>query len=182
MRLTFVVLLISLGLATSAHAEKRFQLVGFTTSTSTGGVGVLGFTQACQAQFEASRMCTSSEVIGTVKLPAALPEGSAWVHPDFRPVATGTSSVTTTLDASGLESPGGDAQRLSCIGWSANGGGGYGLAVTSSGRFRAEPCQTTQPVACCALILVPEPPLSLIEPTAAASLASVLLARSVCGG
>ncbi len=50
----------------------RFQLVGFTSTTFTGGEGVLGFTLACQVEFVGSRMCTSGEVMNTINVPSDL--------------------------------------------------------------------------------------------------------------
>jgi hypothetical protein len=120
----------------------RFQLVGFTTATSTGDRGVLGFTSACQTEFPASRMCSSVEIMETSVLVSGL-AGDAWVRPSFRPLAVG--SGTLVIDASGaIGAPNG----LSCQGWT--GTLGFGLKVDASGGFAASFCSEQRPVACCA--------------------------------
>ena len=133
----------------------RWQLVGFTSTSYTGDTGVLAFTVACQAEFEAgSRMCTSEEVLNTVTVPTAL-SGSAWVRPVYQPFNAeedSTSTVTTrVLDASGRIAGSTVLRGLSCTGWSD--GGGTGLSVDGSGRFlTTNNCDDPHPVACCALV------------------------------
>ena len=112
---------------------------------------LVGFTQACQAEFSDSRMCTSVEVMETVDVPGGL-SGNAWV----RPVALfADSSSSEATDASGQFSS-------SCSGWSNT--FGSGLSVSGSGQFGGRDCEpffsdedcpspegcAVQKVACCA--------------------------------
>jgi hypothetical protein len=120
-----------------SSGEEEFVLVGFTSTTHLGDTGVLGFTQACNAEFSDSRMCTSVEVMETVDVPGGL-SGDAWV----RPVLLGAGSSSFGLDASGLIG-------TSCFGWQ-EGGSSSGLSVSGSGQFGAGQCSTPLAVACCA--------------------------------
>ncbi len=65
-----------------APAPPRFELVGFTSTTTLGGVGIFVWTQTCQAEFALSRVCTSVEVMETVSIPAR-PTLQAWLRPIF---------------------------------------------------------------------------------------------------
>lgn len=141
-------LLFSLQADAKTPKVPRFQLVGFTTATFTGGQGVLGFTLACQQQFANSRMCTSLEILETTKVPAGL-AGEAWVRPSFAP---GANNV---MDASGISS---DGLGLTCFGWSLGLNGISGLVVDGAGRFHTSVfqslsyCDSARAVACCALV------------------------------
>ena len=115
-----------------SSGEEEFVLVGFTSTTHLGDTGVLGFTQACNAEFSDSRMCTSVEVMETVDVPGGL-SGDAWVRP---------------VNLTGLDASGQSGVR-SCFGWS-NRDGAFGLSVSGSGQFGVGFCDTPQPVSCCA--------------------------------
>ncbi len=134
------------------RAAPQFELVGFTRNALTGDAGVLEMTLECQVDYERSRMCNSTEVLGTVGVPNDL-EGDAWVRPDFHPVS-GTDAAKTALDASGLVSrDGGNAiESLTCRGWSrgASGQNLKGLVIDAAGRFDRAACSIARPVACCA--------------------------------
>ena len=132
----------------------RFQLVGFTSAAFTGGQGVLGFTNACQAEsFPGSRMCSSIEVMETVAVRSGL-TGDAWVRPTFQP--TGGN----TLDASGRNT---NPAYLTCDSWRGGQLGPRtdnwgrvspsaltGLSVSAAGVFVLQGCGVAQSVACCA--------------------------------
>jgi hypothetical protein len=124
----------------------RFQLVGFTSASFDGNEGVLGFTAACQAEFRASRMCSSQEVLESVSLPDLA--GSAWVRPHI--VGGGPGG---NVDASGIQ---GLSQTLTCESWTSNrpfASGGYqGLSINAAGGFVAESCDEFLAVACCAVV------------------------------
>ena len=122
----------------------RFQLVGFTTATFTGGEGVLGFTLACQAEFPGSRMCSSVEVMGTTVVPASL-TGEAWVRPVMVPFAL-ASGGAHVLDAAGIV---GSPSQIGCDGW-RTGTGNTGLSIYADGRFTRLACYTPRAVTCCA--------------------------------
>jgi len=122
------------------------QLVGFTTAAFKGGGGVRTFTQACQAEFDATaRMCKSTEVLETIIWPANL-TGLAWVMPVFVPGTNGT-------DASGANN--GSPAGLSCAAWSDS--GGAGLGVDATGAMQPRDCGNTLSVACCKPVRMPKP-------------------------
>jgi hypothetical protein len=123
----------------TCEAPARFQLVGFSSETFTGGQGVLGFTAACGAEFPGSRMCTSVEAMETVRVPSGL-SGSAWIRPVF--VDVGELAV----DVSGVHRS--HAVELTCDGWHAN--LLTGLLITAEGAFTYDICTSAFSVACCA--------------------------------
>ena len=128
------------------HAPVWIQLVGFTSAGSLDGdEGVLGFTEACQAEYTDSRMCSSVEVMETVDIPALPGNTLAWVRPVYHP---GHPAGT---DASGVNGDSNPSQ-LACSGWSN--AGGRGLSVDERGRFQHIFCGDIRPqsVACCAAV------------------------------
>ena len=159
------------------------QLVGFTSTTVTGDAGVLGMTNACHLEFAATRMCTSEEVMNTVAMPVLPEETQAWARPTFVPVASGAAGSAYGLDQSGMLS--GDLTSgfdiMTCLGWTTSSFSRSGLTVSSVGQVTTESCDTAQPVACCArIIVVPEPSASLQLGTGILGLAA-LSGRAVCG-
>jgi len=146
-----LVALVSGVVASSAYAGSPtpdpVQLVGFSTATLKGSAGVKAFTEACQADFDATtRMCKSTEVLETVVWPTTL-TGSAWVMPVFVP------GQDAGNDASGANSssPG----SMSCDAWSNE--GTNGLAVGSTGSMATRGCGNPIPVACCKQVRMPKP-------------------------
>ena len=136
-----------------AITPQRFALVGFTANTFPSDTGVLGFTLACQSDFDAAtRMCTSDEVMETVVVPTSL-SGDAWVRPQFAPFsATGSGNAVVAHDSSGVTKSGAITSSgvLSCSGWSQS-TTSAGLIVDSVGRFSTKPCNMgLASVACCA--------------------------------
>ena len=86
--------------------EKKMQLVGFTTASVDSDVGIFGFTVACQAEFPASRMCSSRELMETVALPQlGTFANGALVRPVF--LAHGSNSFPFVDDSV----PGGFVER-----------------------------------------------------------------------
>ncbi|MDJ0866557.1 MAG: hypothetical protein QNK03_10645 [Myxococcota bacterium] len=156
----------------AAQAVKAFQLVGFTSATRNGGKGVVDFTRTCQLEFEASRMCTSTEVMQTVDFPELT--SNAWVRPVFSPLTGGATNLTV-LDASGVMS--GDDGDLSCSGWRRNASDASGLTVDKDGLFEARACNEGRRIACCALIPVPEPSMSMLQGAAATTLAATSILK-----
>ena len=131
--------------AGSGATTDPIQLVGFTTAVFKGGAGVRTYSQACQADFDATaRMCKSTEVLETVVWPALT--GLAWVQPVFVPGTNGT-------DASGSFS--GSPAGLSCNAWSSD--GGSGLSVDSTGAMQARDCDNALSIACCQPVRMPKP-------------------------
>ncbi len=166
--------LVALALAAPAAAQttKAFQLVGFTSQTRNGGKGVADYTRTCQLEFEASRMCTSTEVMQTVDFPELT--SNAWVRPVFSPLTGGATNLTV-LDASGVVSE--DDGDLSCSGWRRNASGVSGLTVDKDGLFEARACNEGRRIACCALIPVPEPSMSMLQGAAATTLAATSILK-----
>ena len=137
---------------TNAAEPARFQLVGFTTTTYLGDVGLFAFSRGCHAEFPHSRMCRSKEVVETVTISSGLAT-TAWLQPSV--VAGGIGGATFPplrkfMDASGVA---GRDDSFSCgpgPTWSLT--TGSGLAVDFEGRFGFQPCSVAQAVACCALV------------------------------
>jgi hypothetical protein len=162
-----------------AQQVKQFQLVGFSNGTLRGDAGVFRMATRCQADYEASRMCTSEEVMDTVIVPS-LPNGTtAWVRPSIKPVASG--DLTISMDASGADSTlnnGSDTADLTCMGWNQR-DNVRGLTVNDSGGFSTQPCDFQRRIACCSLITVPEPSIAALHGSAVAALASLAVAKRV---
>lgn len=158
--------------AAPAQAEKAFQLVGFTSSTFNGAAGLLLMSRSCSIQYPASRMCSTTEVAQTAVFPdVGLPPSTfAWVRSDKVSASLGSVSGSLIIDA---------VQATSCRGWSTDEATSDGLAVGGEGSFVERDCSSTIPVACCALIAVPEPPQSMLEPAAGAALASIFASRAL---
>jgi hypothetical protein len=124
--------------------SQQSELVGFTTSTHFGGIGIFVIMAACMAEFPGSHLCTSEEVILTTSIPDLTGQGPAWLRPTYQP--TGETSVR---DISGTTH---SANRLSCSGWGNPTAGSSGLTVDGAGRFSAKSCSEPHPIACCALV------------------------------
>ena len=123
----------------------RWQLVGFTSATFTGGQGVLTFNTGCQTEFPGSRFCTSVEVMESSHVTPTL-SGTAWVRPTIE------GPHGQNFDASGIY--GGYSSVLSCNGWSSVAtSSDSGLTIDSQGRFNTQlDCNVARSVACCALV------------------------------
>jgi len=117
----------------------RFQLVGFTFQDYDGDLGgVFGATQKCQLDFADSRMCTTLEVLDTVKIPVAL-AGEAWVR---------LIAASSGRDISGV-----NVGSSHCALWTSlttQGGNLSGLAVTVEGELVVRDCALRSSIACCA--------------------------------
>ena len=144
--LAILVLLFALP-ASAQETTSGFELVGFTSSTHLGDVGVLGATLACQVEFTDSRMCNSVEVMQTIDVPSGL-AGDAWVRSILGQKGTGDGAYDVP---SGVVD---DFINLTCAGWTtadpAVGEPDFGLVVSAAGGFTAESCADPRPVACCA--------------------------------
>jgi hypothetical protein len=120
----------------------RFQLVGFTTATYTGGMGGhFGVTQKCQLEFPDSRMCTLEEVAATTAIPVGL-SGDAWAHQE-----SGVGGVIFSADL--------ERNQGTCGGWTLSIDGRLGQQVSSNGVAKTSGslnCGQSNPVACCALV------------------------------
>ncbi len=126
-------------------AAGRFQLVGFTSATYLGNVGLFAFTRGCGAEFPSSRMCRSEEILETVAIPTDL-AGTVWVQPSI--VAGGAQFALNLADASGISN---NSQQFSCNSsqsWSNL--SSSGLVVDFEGRIGFQSCSTARGVSCCA--------------------------------
>jgi hypothetical protein len=144
-------LLLTLG-ATPALAQEAatHEFAGFSSSTFTGGAGVLAFNAACSEFGMDARMCNSLEIARTPSPPAASGEGWA------RPVVIGTGlGSTQTVDAVHPE----ETNPVTCAGWSTS-AGTAGFVFSTSNGFATAGCNELLAVACCTPI--PEPAFASI--------------------
>lgn len=149
-----------------SHAA--WTLVGTTTTIHLGDAGVRTMSTACAAELPSSRMCTSDEVLNSQDIFPFSSTDAAWVRPSFQPVGAAVTSsasflkIIEVIDASGMSSSQtGSASAgstfMTCLGWSCASAPYSGLVVTPAGAFVTNACNVPRPVACCALIQVPEP-------------------------
>lgn len=136
-----------------APEPARFQLVGFTSATFQGNVGILAYSAACQAEFATSRWCTTKEVFETTPIPGAL-SGAAWV----KPLLDGAG-----FDVSGHSSLSGHL----CDAWVSASSTRNGLVVVIDSAtsvspslfpysgFFFETCDKALPLPCCAPVAAP---------------------------
>lgn len=124
------------------------ELVGMTVATTDGSTGGISAMHAmCRAEFEGSRMCSSSDLMRNgISASAQLPSSSvAWINPsnsapDTRFAARGTvDTVSGTVSTVGT---------LNCSGWAFS--ILVGLTIDDGGEFAIENCSVSLPVACCA--------------------------------
>ena len=154
--LAFAVLLCATATATAANAQStqievvQMQLVGVTTSQLKGNQGVFTMTTLCVAEVAPdSRMCTTAEVWNTISLFSF--NDAAWLRPVLAFADLITYDRTTGISG---------AAELSCIGsenapWQSTSNKGLGL--NSDGRIRAQSCDNSQPIACCAFRAIATP-------------------------
>ena len=122
-------------------SSSSMQLVGFTSGTYTGGLGLLEFARLCQQEFPGSRMCTTKEVADSANIPTGIPTGNAWVRPlilrgDL--VYDLTTGFSTTQSA-----------NMTCRFWTDN--ATYnGMVVSHTGGFGSIGCDINNHIACCA--------------------------------
>ena len=122
------------------------QLVGFTSTTHNGSLGLFEFARLCQLEFPNSRMCTTQEAADSINIPTGLPAGNAWVRPVLQ--STGGDSdkaIDTTTGLTGFPS------HLSCNNWSSSSPSNtWGAIIKNSGEFFVIPCNTDLHISCCA--------------------------------
>ena len=140
----------------AGDSAAAMQFVGFSSSSTTGAVGVLMFTYFCQEKFGPGyRMCTTEEVMNTVVLPPWEAAGTGWVRPTFVPSVGGDPPQVGGLDVSGLASN--IPRNMSCDSWTSNTsvtGANFGLTVSYTppvalGRISSTICTADRSVACC---------------------------------
>ena len=150
-----------------------YQWVGATTVAYDGsgnGLGFVGMTSQCRADFGAgARLCTSQEILESDTLNFnAIPEDGCWVRSVYQPVTGDDNTLASALlalDASGINSAGLSGRGgMACVGWSTTSGGERGLILAgtadpsvSPGSFYTGVCAASRSVACCAPTPVPTP-------------------------
>jgi hypothetical protein len=122
------------------------QFVGNSTGTIDGAQGLRTMTELCQADFPASRMCTTEEYAKTYVLPQPIPDTTyAWL------AATNLSWTPTgrVRDRFATSITDNSEPQLTCTNWSFNSFDSRGLSVSGIGKFGKSTCEIPLPVSCC---------------------------------
>jgi len=152
MKAQAVVVAFMFGVALAAPASaQELKLVGYTSTTRTGGVGVLVFDEDCATKFAGTgaRACTTADLISgafATRPTDPDPRYTNWVVPSF------ASMVSTTTGLAALDVTGktGTPQNLTCDGWTSSLGTVTGLTLSDVGRFVPAACSVSRNIACCA--------------------------------
>ena len=151
---------VNVGNFPASQSTKGREYIG-STSLTLPDIGIMAMHAMCDAEFEGSRMCRSSDILRNGGDMASLHDDwPAWVQPDLvagaiheRPenCSHGDCSV---LDASGVYMWGYNAPAaLSCHAWSSSSDNGTGLVLEPNGTFGQRECNENTPtgiqVACC---------------------------------
>ena len=127
---------------------------GFSDGTMNGAQGVLTMTQACDASYQGSRMCTTTEFRDSpFNSTAGNLDTNAWINPVVIGIGSGSGGGSPAYGA--LEVVSGvileDPQYTTCRGWRAT--NREGTAVTPTGQIivgdSAVGCSNEYRVACC---------------------------------
>lgn len=161
-----------------------YQWVGATSVAFIGngnGLGFVGMTTQCRADFGAgARVCTSEEILGSDTLnPNAIPAQGCWLRPSWRGFKTGVNGHDTALDESGVVARVGpiSQDQATCLSWQVGDNTFQGLTLLPAGNFFPQGCATARPVACCKPIAVGEPQASMMLPTGVGVLAMLSMVR-----
>lgn len=150
MKVQAVVVALIAGIAFAAPAAGQdFELVGYTTTTRTGGAGVLLFHEDCAGKFPGARACTTADLISGQFVTRPVdpnPNYTNWVLPSFVSIVS-TSTGLVAVDVTGRT---GTPQNLSCDGWTSGLGTVTGLTLSDVGRFALAACNSSRNIACCA--------------------------------
>ena len=159
MRINYLlILLLVTGLASNVFADKtkdvnvvntpHVQLVGFTSTTQNGGLGLFEFARLFQLEFPNSIMCTTQEAANSINIPTGLPAGNAWVRPVLQ--STGGDSDRAFDLTTGLT--GFANHSLNCDFWSSSSlsNPSMGTIIRNSGGFSVSPCNADLHISCCA--------------------------------
>jgi hypothetical protein len=146
--------------ASEAAGSGELQLVGFTTTTTTGDAGILNLSRMCAQEFKNSRICTTEEVVRSVDPPpppASPGPTAAWVHATFRsslvfPAAQGDANEGSlyVFDPTG----GTRETRVSatCDGWTDSTTNGTVVRFDPYGEIADTECDQSLRVSCCAAV------------------------------
>jgi len=118
-------------------ATNSFQ--GFSSGTSTGGVGLITLGNLCNSSFTGSHVCSTQEFATSSYASATGLSGDAWIRPTF---------LTASIDA--IIGIGMSAAQLTCGGWVSSASvNDKALTVSSVGKFVVQQCSNSLAVACC---------------------------------
>ncbi len=127
------------------------QMVGITTERKAMSEGIIALNNACNAEFQGSRMCTSVEILDSV---VDFETTTAWVRPVLKPVSLFLNAISpprpVQFDAGSGFFNVNRQTSLNCEGYTRF--GGTGIAVVDNGRFTKASCESTLRVACCATV------------------------------
>ncbi len=168
MRVRVLLTAVALVAAVPASAQVNIEsvLVGFTSSALQASAGYLAMSAACQAEFAATRMCSTQEILETRRIPSGL-DGPAWVRPKL--AVTGNQGV-------GLDVTGTPVYKA------CTSAPGVLMTVSATGVFSPfENCPGAQmPVACCGLPIDPAQG-DLDQDGAATALDATIFRRMLAG-
>ena len=121
------------------------ELVGFTSSTATGSVGLAHLHELCDSEFTGTRMCTTAEIVATVNPPLTIDSNYAWVHTT---IVASSNYANSLFDATGKLLSLDQGVAPNCDGWSyAN---TVTVAITTdTGAAHLRSCADANLVACC---------------------------------
>ncbi len=117
--------------------DSSVQFIGFSQSKVGGAQGIVTLTQACDATYPSSRICSTEEIVSST-IPLNPLSGSAWVRPaQVRPGYETTVGLYSTVEA------------MTCEGWSNI--NERGLTMNAMGQFKFHSCFPSNKVyvACC---------------------------------
>lgn len=131
-------------IAVPVLADEPLEYIGVTTAKYSGNTGLLGFHEACDAEFPDSQFCTTEDILRSGTVPPGSTSTRQWVHPTLLfglgTLAVDISSVTSA-DPYGV---------LTCQGWTTNVGSFSGTIINQGGGAITNfPCSASLSVACC---------------------------------
>ena len=117
-------------------AEAR-SFVGVSTLSGPANTGYAVLSRMCDAKYPASRMCTTSEYLGSIHPAKTVrSHGPAWIQ---------ASPISNDMDLSGA----GLSVGPNCRAWSSSGFNVWALTVSGPGLIVPTTCTETHQVACC---------------------------------
>jgi len=128
-------------ISSTQSATNSFQ--GFSSGTSTGGVGLITLGNLCSSSFAGSHVCTTQEFATSSYASATGLSGDAWIQPTYSFVGS-----SNALDA--VSGVAGTTPSFTCRGWTQSASiNDKALTVSSVGKFVIQVCSTPRAVACC---------------------------------
>lgn len=125
--------------------EVSERLVGFTSSTATGSVGLARLHELCHSEFSGSRMSTTEEIVASVDPPLATDLEYAWVHTT---IVASSDYANSLFDATGKLLSLDQAVSPNCDGWSYPNTTTVAI-TTDTGAAILRSCADANRIACC---------------------------------